>query len=697
MIASLFMVIVFVANISVTVLADIGYDETAPIMKSFKVLNSSKIDARKGKGMYVEFNLVEECTGITRIDLWLEDKDGNSYGAEFDCQTSKKNPLFTGKKKVKLNFDMYSKNMKPGSYKVTEINLYDGNQNCGLYHYRRNPGLWKKGTKKVKIAKSNYRSKKKKDKTPPQLKGFVIKNPKNVDAEKGLTVSFDVKETGSGMESIGIGYEIDTNDDSQVIVYETCKKGNTKNLKYNIEESPLGANQIKEIVLCDKAGNESYYNLSKKKWKKYKNKRKFTVTKAPQVPLLNWCQIANREVSTPGLLNMDVEIGGTEKVSQISLTLMNQKGKVKFLEWNEGRQLNPGKHNIGFPVSPFWGTGKWKIQNITLFGKSGKATSYRQKGVVCSLESVPGFEQNDITFSTAYKISYYGSVGNSKTAVKKIKDMKSGQTAVLDCRYSKIAKKELFLAIRGKNKTLVFEDEDVQWIFNGKDIRKSRCKNIDLTTKIKRVKGKLYGYSDDPYILYMKYSDNGRLPGKVEMRVNYKYLSGKYALFSEIGDKNNSRQTYITDGRKWLSNQGLLLSYYDKGKVKILKEKVEVADDKYVEYQVTHNSTYLLSKRNPRLTAPSRLKAYSRGNKEIVLSWGRVGGAYGYKVYRSTSVNGTYKRIGSSKGNRKTSYVDKRAKRGKRYYYRVKASGASKKVKGSYSKKVSCKIWKRTY
>lgn len=265
---------------------------------------------------------------------------------------------------------------------------------------------------------------------------------------------------------------------------------------------------------------------------------------------------------------------------------------------------------------------------------------------------------------------FCGSVKNVQAALQKIRDMEEGQTAILDCRDSKIASKTFFQAVAGKNKTLVFEDENIQWIFQGKKIKLSRCKDIDLKTTVKCVSGKKYGYPDDKYILYMKYADNGLLPGEAEMRVNYDELLKKY----------NSQKSK------------LVLSYYDKGEIKVMSSSVKIAQDKYVEYRVTHNSTYILSKNSPRLLAPSFVKASARNGKEIRLSWGRVAGACGYEIYRSSSSRGSMKKIASVKGNNKTSYTDKKIIKGKKYYYRIKAKGVSKGTKAAYSKKVSCKV-----
>lgn len=71
-------------------------------------------------------------------------------------------------------------------------------------------------------------------------------------------------------------------------------------------------------------------------------------------------------------------------------------------------------------------------------------------------------------------------------------------------------------------------------------------------------------------------------------------------------------------------------------------------------------------------TAPSSTKISSltsKKKKQVVVKWKKVKGATQYEVYRATSKKGKYKKIGTSK---KTTYTDKKATGGKRYYYKVR-------------------------
>ena len=95
-------------------------------------------------------------------------------------------------------------------------------------------------------------------------------------------------------------------------------------------------------------------------------------------------------------------------------------------------------------------------------------------------------------------------------------------------------------------------------------------------------------------------------------------------------------------------------------------------------------------------TAPSSTKISSlasKKKKQVVVKWKKVKGATQYEVYRATSKKGKYKKIGTSK---KTTYTDKKATGGKKYYYKVRVCKKinKKNYYSSYSAVKSVKVKK---
>lgn len=81
-----------------------------------------------------------------------------------------------------------------------------------------------------------------------------------------------------------------------------------------------------------------------------------------------------------------------------------------------------------------------------------------------------------------------------------------------------------------------------------------------------------------------------------------------------------------------------------------------------------------------KINAPS-VSIQKSGSKSVKISWSKPYRALTYKVYRATSKNGEYKCI---KTTSSSSYTDKTVKKGKRYYYKVKAYNGT--ISSSYSK-----------
>lgn len=79
----------------------------------------------------------------------------------------------------------------------------------------------------------------------------------------------------------------------------------------------------------------------------------------------------------------------------------------------------------------------------------------------------------------------------------------------------------------------------------------------------------------------------------------------------------------------------------------------------------------------------------------IKVSWQKVSGASGYKIYRATSKSGKYSYIQTISGGSTLSYTNSKLTKNKTYYYKVKAYKTvnSKQVDSSYStvKSIKCK------
>ena len=89
-----------------------------------------------------------------------------------------------------------------------------------------------------------------------------------------------------------------------------------------------------------------------------------------------------------------------------------------------------------------------------------------------------------------------------------------------------------------------------------------------------------------------------------------------------------------------------------------------------------------------------KLKAKNLAGKKVKLSWKKVNGASGYKVYRATKKKGKYTLVKIIKNAKTVKFTDKKVKKNKTYYYKVSAykTVAKKVVKGAYSAKTKVRV-----
>ncbi|MDD6300071.1 PQQ-binding-like beta-propeller repeat protein [Hornefia butyriciproducens] len=115
------------------------------------------------------------------------------------------------------------------------------------------------------------------------------------------------------------------------------------------------------------------------------------------------------------------------------------------------------------------------------------------------------------------------------------------------------------------------------------------------------------------------------------------------------------------------------------GKTYYLRIRAELMDG-----SVTDNSSTLKVKALP--PAPGSVKARA-GSRKITVSWKKVSKASGYQVVRATSKSGKYKTAATLKKGSSVKYTNQKLKKGKTYYYKVRAyrTVSGKKIYGAYS------------
>lgn len=158
---------------------------------------------------------------------------------------------------------------------------------------------------------------------------------------------------------------------------------------------------------------------------------------------------------------------------------------------------------------------------------------------------------------------------------------------------------------------------------------------------------------------YIVYRSTNRNSGYAQVRT----LSSSARSYTDIGLKTGT--TYYYKVR----------AYKTAGSTRYLGEYSAVASVK------------------PVLSKAAKVKAKRAGKRKIRVSWKRVSGANGYKVYQSTKKKSGFRCVKTIKKAKTVKYTTKKLKKGKRYYFKVRAfrNAGGKKVYSAYSSRVSCK------
>ena len=150
----------------------------------------------------------------------------------------------------------------------------------------------------------------------------------------------------------------------------------------------------------------------------------------------------------------------------------------------------------------------------------------------------------------------------------------------------------------------------------------------------------------------------------------------KYQVYRSTSKSSGYSRIATTAGTS-LKNTGLKTgkTYYYK-----VRAYAKIKDsDVYSKYSSVKSVKTSLGK-----TGSLRLKT---GKAKVTVKWGKVSGASGYKIYRSTKKSGGFKCVKTVKSGSTVKYVNKNLKKGQNYYYKVRAYRTvdGKKVYGAYS------------
>ena len=647
---------------SLTAFADTEIDQTAPVIHSIKVLNGDDFDATKGVLM-VQVEVTEEGSGLKELsmdfgDMWFRWE--TFY--EDDGQCSEDPILFSGTHTIALHLQ----NSNPlGSYDLRFVAAKDVNGNL-FELFGDEVKNYYGDLPRINVTKSNHKEE------WMNLKAFRFLETENIDGRGSIEaeitfdgnidlhrISLEFLDAGTGQETWA--------DIGTTLGEDGALKPGTHRIKFQLNDKLWkGTMRLYGVTLnwnhhfwveegengCE---NTSIHIVEGRNPAKAPELRDFTVR--------------NPELTAPDVLVMDFDLEDFgDPVNCIFIRYNTESGRSVEVE-GELKKSN-GKYTARIPVGPFLGEGKLEMRSMTIrYAINNGQDGYKDNKTYLSRSENPELmAKGDIYLKSGYNITYFGSLGNPKV-VEILKNMAAGETAVLDCRNYKNVPKTVFEAIAGRDVTVAFIDNNVQWVFNGKSEKRDKCKKINLKSYIKVVSGEATGFPDDKKVAKLIFQNNGELPGEVEMRINYDYLAEKYKF-----SKENLKLTYLASGNPVLEDAN-----------------VDMAEDEYYEYNVDHNSTFVLSKNKAKLGA-TKVSLGANNLKGVKITWEKKSGN-GYYVYRATKKDGKYKKIATIKKNTILSYVDENTSVGKNYYYKVKPYSNKKAFNKTAKMSKPCKAY----
>ena len=269
-------------------------------------------------------------------------------------------------------------------------------------------------------------------------------------------------------------------------------------------------------------------------------------------------------------INGKVDVYISSKKSLLSAVLTFTSDKESMIV--NVKDLNTSKSYFIAPFTTEPGT--YTLDYAVLKDTSGKEYQYRKGD---DYYDIKHFDfKSKVTITDGIEEGALFSLDNDKideNVIKKIKKLDQNIVIEINAETNPIIREDLFEAIQNSNKTIVIKYKDLEWTFNGLDIKEP--KQINVSTN-------LYDLKEDDTLASNKYykgfildfADNKKLPGKCLIKV---YNS---ELMSKIMNKENANIYYLNE---------------ETGKYEVIKLGTEYSTEGYYEFYIEHNSKYLIT------------------------------------------------------------------------------------------------------
>lgn len=206
---------------------------------------------------------------------------------------------------------------------------------------------------------------------------------------------------------------------------------------------------------------------------------------------------------------------------------------------------------------------------------------------------------------------------------------------------------------------------------NGTDYTLQYKNNIRIGTASVTVRGcgKYTGTKTVNYVIKLGTS-------KLSSASSYSLIKVKWGKVSGAYGYQIYRSTSKTSGFRKIKTitSGSTSTYSDKSKSLKLGRTYYYKVRAYAKSggKTVYGSFTPVKAQKKQVSTP-KITGVKKSYTSVKISWKKVGGASGYRIYRSSSPNGKYKKIATIRKSSAKSYTNSKLSSGKTYYYKVKA------------------------
>lgn len=254
-----------------------------------------------------------------------------------------------------------------------------------------------------------------------------------------------------------------------------------------------------------------------------------------------------------------------------------------------------------FQIPQTLAPGNYELQFVRILDEDSNLTIYTNQQNVM----ITGAEYFDFNTIINIKLPSDVEVDNNKNLSYDNNDIKNEQISniykaedkaeiTINATDNSVIKSDIFNAIKGTNKKLIINYKTEQIIFNGMDITQIKAIDVSILKQLVSNDNDIKNLITNGVVL--NFANNGVLPGKALVRI-----------------KNDQMLT------KELSKSVINAYYYNEQtkKFTLVAEKIKLTSDGYYEFNITHNSKYILTKEkiDSKLVTVDNTAAFKKSSK----------------------------------------------------------------------------------